>query len=410
MDPRKREAIIQVKPRVPSLDDPDEDTPLPAPQPDPDSDISRRLMPPGGSAHELEPLPPRRSSTRDEVAAMGALLDLDEPVRRVTDAAEQASLAAAKLEDAAKRAEAAAARVDEASEPETAVARVSGRRSVVRPIVIEEMPAFDLPPPRLRSRAFGVVLMLVLIGCGVGFYFIYRNQQEATAGQKAKDAEKQKEADEKSRLANQALADSGSIVVSSSPSEAGVWLRLGRTPLTTMRLGAASTHELAFLLDGHQLGEAQVLAGNWSGEGDKQRAVVNVTLKKLERPPAPRGAKRPPPIVPATLPLQPTAVHATTAATGRGPITVQSSPENAEAFLYVGLTGTMRFSELTAGRDYELVVVKDGFKPRHITIKADDWRDGGDPNISIDSAKKKALLERSVELEPDPKKPAEKGR
>ena len=183
-----------------------------------------------------------------------------------------------------------------------------------------------------------------------------------------------------------------------------------------MRLSAASTHELAFLLDGHGLGEAQVLAGNWSGEGDQRRAVVNVTLKKLATGAAtgaaPRGGKRAPAPVPAALPLQPTAVHGATTATGRGPITVESSPPDAEAYLYVGLTGTMRFSELTAGRDYELVVVKDGYKPRHITIKADDWRDGGDPNIPIDAAKKKAVLERSVELEPlpDPKKPAEKGR
>ncbi len=405
MDPRKREAIVQVKPRVPSLDDPDDETPLPPPEPDPDSDVARRLP-------DRELAAAARSSTRDEAAAMNALLDLDEPVRRVSNAADQAAIAAARLEEAAKRAEAAAARVDDAAEPETAVARVSARRSVVRPIVIEEVPAFDLPPPRLKSRAFGVILMLVLAGCGVGFYLIYRNQQEATAAQQARDAEKQKEADERSKLANQALADAGTIVVSSSPSEAGVWLRLGRTPLTTMRLGASSTHELAFLLDGHQLGEAQVLAGNWSGEGEKQRAVVNVTLKKLAPPPAPRGARRPPPVVPAALPLQPTAVHGTTTATGRGPITVQSSPENAEAFLYVGLTGSMRFSELTAGRDYELVVVKDGHKPRHITIKADDWRDGGDPNIPIDAAKKKSLLERSVELEalPEPKKPAEKAR
>ncbi len=400
LDPRKREAIVQIKPRVPSLDDPDDETPLPPPQPDLDSDV----------AHQAAPAAPR-SATRDEAAALDALLDLDEPVRRVSSAAEQASLAAAKLEQAAKRAEAAAARVDDAAEPET-VPRGSARRPAARPIVVEELPAFDLPPPRLKSRMFGVVLMLVLIGCGVGFYYIYKTQQEATAGQKARDVEKQREADEQSRLANAALADAGSIVVSSSPSEAGVWLRLGRTPLTTLRLAAASTHELAFLLDGHQLAETQVLAGNWSGEGDQRRAVVNVTLQKLVPPAAPRGAKRRPAPAPAALPLQPTAVHGTTTATGRGPITVQSSPPDAEAFLYVGLTGTMRFNELTAGRDYELVVVKDGYKPRHITIKADDWRDGGDPNIPIDAAKKKTLLERSVELEPlpDPKKPVEKGR
>jgi hypothetical protein len=342
---------------------------------------------------------------------MNALLDLDEPVRRVASAADQASLAAAKLEEAAKRAEAAAARVDvngEGAAPKRAVARPVA----AKPVIVDEMPAFEVPPPRLKSRAFGLVLMLVLVGCGVGFYLIYRSQQESTAEQQAKAAAERRRQEEDHKRQGEAFADAGALVVSSSPSEAGVWLRLGRTTVNTMGLSAGSTHELAFLLDGHQLGEVQVLAGNWSGDGDRRKAVVNVTLKQLEPPVAPRGAKRPPPAVPAALPLQPTAVHGTTGLTGRGPITVQSSPTDAEAFLYIGLTGTMRFNELVAGRDYELVVVKDGYKPRHITIKADDWRDGGDPDIPIDTAKKKGLLERSVELEPlpDPKKPAEKGR
>lgn len=419
LDPRKREAIVQVKARVPSLDDPDDDTPLPMPVRDSDSDVAHPRAPAGPvsrpvraiSASELEA---QRSSTRDEAAAMDALLGLglDDPVRRVSSAAEQATIAAAKLEQAAKRAEAAAARVDDAAEPETAIARPSARRPAARPIAVEDVPAFDVPPPRLKSRAFGVVLMLALVGCGVGFYFIYRTQQESTAGKQAEQARKQKEADEQTRRATDALADAGTITVTSSPSEAGVWLRVGRTPVSTMRLSAASTHELAFLLDGYQLGEVQVLAGNWVGEGDGRKATVNVTLKKLDAAAPPRGGKRPPGAAPAALPLQPTAVHGTTSITGRGPILLQTSPDNAEAFLYVGLTGTMRFSELTAGRDYELVVVKDGYKPRHITIKGDDWRDGGDPNIPIDVAKKKALLERSVELEPvsDPKKPADKGR
>jgi serine/threonine protein kinase len=425
MDPRRREAIASVK-RVPSLDDPDDDEPGESPPAERDSELDlrpaprgtepppraqprARSQPPTRSQSRARSQPPERSSTRDEVAAMDALFGLDEPVRRVSSAAEQAALAAAKLEEAAKRAEAAAARVDISSEPETSVARPSARRSVARPILIpEEIPAFDLPPPRLKSRAFGVVLMLVLVGCGVGFYYIYRTQQEATAGQQARDVEKAKDADEKSKLANEALADAGSVVVSSTPSEAGVWLRLGRTPLDTLRLSATSTHELALLLEGHELAEVQVQAGNWQGEGDKRKAIVNVTLKKQEPAGGPKGAKRPP----AALPLQPTAVHGTTTATGRGPISLSSAPPDAEAFLYVGLTGTMRFSELTAGRDYEFVVVKDGYKPRHITIKADDWRDGGDPNIPIDAAKKKARIDRAVELEPlpDARKPAEKGR
>ncbi|HWU88666.1 MAG TPA: protein kinase, partial [Kofleriaceae bacterium] len=59
MDPRKKEAIVQVKPRVPSLDDPDEDTPLPAPKRASDAELAR-------------------PNTRDETAAMDALMGLDE--------------------------------------------------------------------------------------------------------------------------------------------------------------------------------------------------------------------------------------------------------------------------------------------------------------------------------------------
>lgn len=384
-DPRRREAIVQLKPRVPSLDDPDDDTPLPPPRADSDADHSR---------------------SRDEAAAMTALRDLDGPVRRVVDAADQAANAAAKLEQAAARAEAAAARVDGAESideppaPPRRLARRSTPVSGAAPIIVEDIPAFDVPPPRLKSRVFGVVLMLVLVGAGVGFYLVYRSQQQTRAKDDELTAVKARDAEAKTKQAIEGLADAGAIAVTSTPSEAGVWLRLGRTPVTTLRLGASSTHELAFVLDGYQLGEAQVLAGNWSGEGAKLAAVAQATLKKLEPVPASAGKDKRPRLVPAALPLQPTAVHATTAAKGAGPITVQSSPPGAEAYLYVGLTGSMRFDQLVAGRDYEFVVVKDGFKPHHLTVKADDWRDGGDPAMPLDSAKKKALLERAVQLEP----------
>src|SRR5690606_23758151 len=109
-DPRRKEAIVQVRPRVPSLDDPDDDDDDAPPEPDPDP------APAPARPAAREGAPPR-SGTRDEVAAMDALLGLDDPVRRVSSAAEQASLAAAKLEQAAQRAEAAAARVEVNGEP-----------------------------------------------------------------------------------------------------------------------------------------------------------------------------------------------------------------------------------------------------------------------------------------------------
>ena len=78
MDPRKKEAIVQIKSRVPSLDDPD-DTPLPGPARDSIPDV-----------HQGYP----RSGSSDEAAALDAILQLDKPVRRVSSAAEQVSAVA----------------------------------------------------------------------------------------------------------------------------------------------------------------------------------------------------------------------------------------------------------------------------------------------------------------------------
>lgn len=386
MDPRKREAIVQVRPRtqrVPSLDDPDEDEPPATPPP---------------SEHP-------RSNTRDESAAMSALAELDDPVRRVSGAAEVASAAAEKLERAARRAEQAAVRVESASSERisSGLPRLQPQPELKpepkRPVVpIVDPIDVDAPPPRIRSRMFGIVTLLLVVAAGVGFYFIYTSNLEAkTKTEREAAARKKRDEEEKKKLSDNVLAaqaDLGALEITSTPAEAGVWLRLGRTPVDSMQLPANSTHELAILLEGHALAEAQVLAPNWTGEGQARRAVVNVTLQKL----VPDKKQQ---VVPAVLPLQPTALHATTTAPGDGPIHVESTPKDAEVYLFVGVTGSMRFSNLIAGRDYEAVVVKPGFKSRFVSIKADEWRDGGDPKIPIDVAKKKALITKSVELEPE---------
>ena len=381
MDPRKREALVQVRARLPSQRVPSLD--------DPDDDDDVRLMP--------LPREHARSNSGDESAAMNALAALDD---RVSGAAEVASAAAEKLERAARRAEQAADRVETAgSDRATGATPRPPPMLQPRPVVaIVDPIQDDLPPPRIKSRMFGVVTLLLLLGAGAGFYFIYTSNLEARTRNDREAAERKKrEEAEKKQLSERVFAgqaDTGSLEITSTPAEAGVWLRLGRTPVDSMILPATSTHELAILLEGHQLAEAQVLAASWSGEGDARRATVNVVLQKL--------VDKKQPAVPAVLPLQPTALHASTPAKGDGPIHVESTPADAEVYLFVGVTGSMRFSNLTAGRDYEVVIVKPGFKSRFVSIKADEWRDGGDPKIPIDVAKKKALISKAVELEPEP--------
>jgi hypothetical protein len=176
-------------------------------------------------------------------------------------------------------------------------------------------------------------------------------------------------------------------------------MRLGRTPLVTpINLPANQPHDLVLLRDGSEVTEAQVNGTNWKGAQKSLKAKLSVTLK-------PSSAKTAP-----ALPLQPTTpVLASTGVVGSGAVEIESTPADAEVWLFLG-ANQARFNELFAGRDYEFRVVKPGFKTQTVVFKADDWRDGGDPRMPIDAAKKKPLLEKTVELEPDPAAKPKKGK
>ncbi len=386
MDPRKREAIIQVKPRVPSLDDPDEPddldhTPLPLPRRDSDSEV-RGLRP----------------NTQDEGRAMDALAGLDEPVRRISTASEQASAAADKLEAAAKRAEQAAERVDENERQE--LKRKPSPKVIAAPRSnLPEMPEFDeQPTPRLKSRALGIISLIVLLGGGVAFYKIYTSQQEQNAKNQEEQARKQKEADEQTRLASKAQMDRGTISVSAEPADASVWLKLGRTNFDTMVLTSGQMHRIRIELAGYQPVDTEVVAANWSGKGPQRKASVNVTLKAVTKDPKtgkPSGELLP--ARPPNLAVDPKGFEP-----GEGPIHIETSPPGAEVWLLIGYPNTGVSFPTIAGRAYELRALSDGKLPGFASITADEWRDGGNPNEPIDLAKKKATIEKRIELAADP--------
>ncbi len=409
MDPRKKEAIVQVKPvrssaRVPSLDDPDEDTPLPLPARDSDSDMRYHA----------------RGSSKDEAAAMDALAGLDEPVRRMSSAAEQATVAAEKLESAARRAEAAAKRVDTG---DTKVVASEDSKKAPSPRVVAtpnlaEIPDFqELPTPRLKSRAVGIISMLVVIGGAVGFYYIYQDQK----AQRAKNEEQQKQAEidrqnKEVELRNK-QKDRGSITYKIEPGEArpgSVWLKLGRSgpDFHTLPLSSSQMHRIRIELDGYQAVDTEVLAANWSVVDDKaagsgsdteraglvqKKATVNITLKAAGKSKDGKSLAEPLPARPPNL-----AVEATGFTPGEGPINIQTSPPGAEVWLLIGYGDTGTPFPTVAGRPYELRALMDGYKPGYASITEDEWRDGGNPNIPIDEAKKKSTIEKTLTLVPDP--------
>lgn len=380
-NPRRSEAIVQLRQRVPSLDDPDDDTPLPAPVRE--SDVMPTV--PAAATGAAIGAPTAQS---DEAAAMSALAELEDPARRVSTAAEQASHAADKLEQAARRVEAAA--------------EVTARRSQVRPMPrppVVDVPAMEeLPPVRLRSRALGIVSLLVVIGGAVGFYLVYQNQQEATAAQRARDEQVRRDADERSRELREAQADRGTIAVSTTPSEASVWLKLGRTNLDTMVLTSSQLHRLRIEHPDYQPVDTEVVAANWEGSGRARKARLAVTLRPLALD---KKTRRP---VSVQLPaLPPNLPEQTGFTAGEGPIHIETSPPGAEVWLLIGFANTGVNFPTIAGRDYELRVLAEGYKPGYASITADEWRDPkADPRTPIDVAKKKQAIDKHIDLEVDP--------
>jgi serine/threonine protein kinase len=326
--------------RVPSLDDPDD-------EPD----------------HTPLPPPSRGHTAADEAAALAAIGGLDDSVKPTPMRAEPA-------------------------------------RPRAQPIV-DPIRDLDAPAPKLRSPVKSAVAGLLVLGLiGGAGYLIYNKFQEDKSKEAAAKADREKQLKEKDEIEAKmraAQADSGAIDITSSG--AGVWLRLGRTPLdTTVKLPATQAHDMVLLRPGNEVTEAQINGTHWSGAKEAMKAKLSVALK-------PSKKKEPP-----VLPLQPTTpVLGSTGVVGSGFIRVESTPSDAEVWLFIGANHA-RINEVIAGRDYELAVVKPGFKTQHVAFKADDWRDGGDPAVPIDVAKKKQVLEKTVELEEDPDyKPPKKG-
>ncbi|MGE0869582.1 MAG: protein kinase [Kofleriaceae bacterium] len=395
----RSELIGASRARVPSLDDPDDLTPLPAPIPD------WAVM---SGEHELP-----RSATRDEAAAMDALADLDGPVRRVSTAAEQASAAAIRLEQAAQRAEAAAARVGTA-DPAPLVRGSTPR--VARPS-IDEMPQLDVPAPRLKSRMLGVVGVLAILGGGAAFYVVYKRHEAQNAEALRNQAERERGAEEKTKLAIDAQADRGTLTVTANPSNASVWLKLGRSNLTTLPLTATQIHRIRIELPGYQPIDTEVLAANWSqpaasasagsASGLTQRkAIVRVTLQAAARDKTGKSTAKPLPALPPNL-----AVDTKALAAGEGPIEIETTPPGAEVWLLIGFANTGVSFPTIAGRAYELRALSDGYLPGYAQVSADEWRVDPNSTTSIDLADKRATIEKRIELAPDPDaKPSKKAR
>jgi serine/threonine protein kinase len=345
-----------------------------------------------------------RASSQD--IAMAALADLDDdedeprpmlPVRRSgsVDSAPHSQTPAPRPQTPAPRPQTPAPRPQTpAPRPQTpmpspapASAPAPARPSAVSVVAIPPPDGFGSDDTTLaiklgRRRGLGPVLWLLLVVAGAGALFWVVRQQSALREQSeasARDTEaRQRELLDKHMAAQ---PKNGHIVIDSEPAGAAAWMLLGRTPLQTDKLSGAMVHELRLELDGYQPQDLRVVGKHWRGEGETLHAEVAARLQPgTLATPLPAYPPEPPPEALQGL-LQ-----------GEGSIHVTSEPPGAQVWLLVGITPGVDVS-VTVGAEYELELLKDGYLPAIVVVRADDWKDAEDQSVP-----------RSITLQRQPKK------
>lgn len=70
--------------------------------------------------------------------------------------------------------------------------------------------------------------------------------------------------------------------------------------------------------------------------------------------------------------------------------------------MYIGMTNNVDLQGIQAGLPYEFRLLMTGYRPGFISVTADEWRSGGDSTGPIDRVRKRPVLDKSIDLVPDP--------
>jgi len=236
-----------------------------------------------------------------------------------------------------------------------------------------------------RKSGSGIWIFTTVVALA-GLFAVLYTQTDVFHPERRKEKEHEREADLEARRAEAEAkrVRAGDVIVDSSVPEAAVWLLLGRTPVDSLPLSAGAVHQVRVEHEGYAPADFSVLGAQWTGSGNAMRARLDAKLV----PAQPGG------VVPA---LPPAPKRQTSGRTGRGTIRIESEPAGASAYLLVGFTPDMQLRGVRAGRSYDFKVVKDGYAPGFVVIRAEDWtNEAGGPRRSI---------ERTAELAPLPPGP-----
>jgi hypothetical protein len=215
---------------------------------------------------------------------------------------------------------------------------------------------------------------------------VYTNTDVFDPGRKESEERDADRAREEAIARHEAAQPSpGEITVTAAEPDAAVWLLLGRTPVDSMPLSSAMVHELRVEHEGYQPHDLRVTGYQWKEDGGSLRARVWAELV----------AGAPPSPVPAFPPAREGAAP-TAGPRGRGVVHVESDPAGARVWLLVGFTPRATIAGLAAGRDYQLKVLKDGFRPGSAVVRADDWFLSGPGGPLVASLAREVTLTREA--------------
>jgi len=298
-------------------------------------------------------------------------------------------------EQQARAASEALASLDDDAAPEVAPAPAPAPKarpqpraaSLALPVEIEHE---AIAPPSLTKprKLTGLVWLVVLLAAGGALVWVILDLQKKNQAGEAADKRAQDDADKETEILEGMLDDPGTLHVTSERG-AATWLRLGVTPVDSFKLPTGVLQEIRFELDGFVTADAQVLPEMWQGDGKTFEATVSRELV-AGAPTTPSA------IATATTAAEATAIEQRLPQGGQGVIHVKSTPEGADAWLYLGNGGEVMIRDVIAGRDYELRVLRKDCMPAKVTIKAEDWRNGGDPRLPLAAAPKHGMIEKTV--------------
>ena len=288
---------------------------------------------------------------------------VEERMQRRLSATEADGDEPAAVPGAIARKQVAAAPADEPA-GESTVASPSRRAASIRldtePSIIEVAP--DLSNIRLRRSGLWPLLVLLLLAAGGAgaFYYMRTQSQAAPVAADAAPARRPPPA-------------VGAIRVTSRPEGAAVWLRLGRSPLTSVPVDPARPHLVRIEHDGYTVKDVVVEPAAFAGGGQAELSV------QLE--PSPRAA---PVEEPTALPAGAGATPSP-GALPAGRIRITTEPPAATAWLLVAITPG-RTGPVATDSPIDLRLAKSGHLPEFATVSPDAFDSAGEADVARDLA------------------------